>query len=228
MTMGIERQNVMFTDRIQAGQRLGEKLASYKELRPVVLGLPRGGVPVAAEVAKGLEAPLDIIVVRKLGLPGHSEYAMGAIGEGDVRYVDWQVVSEFGVTASQLSRIVEREQVELRRRAARYRSDKPRIDVDGRTVIVVDDGIATGSTAMAAVRVARALGAQSVVVATPVAPADTVERLRRVADQVVVLEIPSPFYAVGQAYLDFGQTADDEVARILGGRSLVEDVDPAA
>ncbi|HEX6286280.1 MAG TPA: phosphoribosyltransferase family protein [Acidimicrobiia bacterium] len=217
----------MFTDRTQAGRRLAERLISYKAKRPVVLGLPRGGVPVAAEVAKALNAPLDIIVVRKLGLPGHSEYAMGAIGEGDVRYVDWQVVSEFGVSASQLSRVVEREQAEMGRRVDRYRAHRPRVAVDGRTAIVVDDGIATGSTAVAAVRVARALGAESVVVATPVAPQDTVERLQRVADQVVVLETPSPFYAVGQAYLDFDQVGDEEVAQILG-RSLVEHFDPAA
>ena len=217
----------MFTDRTQAGQRLAQRLISYEAMRPVVLGLPRGGVPVAAEVAKALDAPLDIIVVRKLGLPGHSEYAMGAIGEGDVRYVDWHVVSEFRVSAAQLSRVVERELAELERRSERYRANRARIDVAGRTVIIVDDGIATGSTVLAAVRVARALGAQSVVVATPVAPADTVARLRRVADEVVVLETPSPFYAVGQAYVDFGQIGDDEVAQIMG-RSLVEHFDPAA
>lgn len=217
----------MFNDRIQAGQQLAEQLMSFKNSKPVILGLPRGGVPVAAEVASALDAPLDIIVVRKLGLPGHSEYAMGAIGEGDVRYVDWKVVSEFGVSASELARVVEREQVELRRRAMRYRADRPRIDVGGRTVIIVDDGIATGSTVLAAVRVARALGAQSVVAATPVAPPDTVARLRRVADQVVVVETPTPFYAVGQAYLEFGQTDDDEVTRILG-RSQTDHMDPAA
>jgi len=217
----------MFTDRIDAGRRLAERLASYVTLRPVVLGLPRGGVPVAAEVAKALKAPLDIILVRKLGLPGHSEYAMGAIGEGDVRYVDWNVVSELGVSAAQLSRVVEREQTELQNRAAKFRAEGSRAELQGRMVIIVDDGIATGSTALAAVKVARALGAHPVVVATPVAPADTLERLHGVADEVIALETPSPFYAVGQAYLDFEQTSDDEVARILR-LSRSEHVDPAA
>lgn len=217
----------MFSDRIDAGRRLAERLASYVSRSPVVLGLPRGGVPVAAEVAKKLKAPLDIILVRKLGLPGHPEYAMGAIGESDVRYVDWNVVSDFGVSASQLSRVVEREQAEIRNRTVKFRAERPRADLDRRTVIIVDDGIATGSTVMAAVRVARALGAQPVVVATPVAPPETVERLRRVADEVVTLETPSPFYAVGQAYLNFEQTTDDEVVRILR-RTRSEHVDPAA
>jgi predicted phosphoribosyltransferase len=152
---------------------------------------------------------------------------MGAIGEADVRYVDWEVVSAFGVSASQLARVVEDEQEELRRRAIMYRADRSRVDLQGRTVLIVDDGIATGSTALAAVRVARALGAQTVVVATPVAPTDTVARLRRVADEVVVLETPLPFYAVGQAYLEFDETSDGEVRRLLALSSAAH-VDPAA
>jgi putative phosphoribosyl transferase len=187
-----------------------------KSSKPVVLGLPRGGVPVAEEVARALEAPLDVIIVRKLGLPGHPEYAIGGIGEGDIVNVDWQVVSETGVTAPQLARVVERERAELRRRVAIYRDGRDLIDIEGRLVIIVDDGIATGSTVIAAVKVARDLGARSVVVATPVAPTDTVGRLRRVANEVVVLETPTPFYAVGQAYADFSQTRDSEVRRALG------------
>jgi predicted phosphoribosyltransferase len=221
------KEEQMFTDRAQAGRLLAKSLLCFEGSHPVVLGLPRGGVPVAAQVASELHAPLDIIVVRKLGLPGHPEYAMGAIGEADVRYVDWEVVSAFRVSASQLARVVEDEQEELRRRAIMYRADRSRVDLQGRTVLIVDDGIATGSTALAAVRVARALGAQTVVVATPVAPTDTVARLRRVADEVVVLETPLPFYAVGQAYLEFDETSDGEVRRLLALSSAAH-VDPAA
>lgn len=216
----------MFTNRSQAGRLLAGSLAHLDGSDPVVLGLPRGGVPVAEEVARALAAPLDIIVVRKLGFPGHPEYAMGAIGEGDVVNVDWQVVSETGITAPQLARVVEREQAELRRRTASYRDGRPPLDVEGRLVIIVDDGVATGSTVIAAVKVARDLGASRVVVATPVAPADAVGRLRRVADEVVVLDMPTPFYAVGQVYADFSQTGDDEVRRALS-RSQVRLVFPA-
>jgi putative phosphoribosyl transferase len=205
----------MFRDRIDAGRSLGVALMRFKSSSPVVLGLLRGGIPVAAEVARALAAPLDIVVVRKLGLPGHGECAIGALGEGDVRFVDWRVVTDAGLSAQQVARVIERERSELCRRAARFRALRPRVDLTGRMVIVVDDGIATGSTVTAAIRVVRDLGARQVVVATPVAPEDTVRRLTRVADDVVVLEMPIPFHAVAQAYLDFAQTTDDEVAAIL-------------
>jgi predicted phosphoribosyltransferase len=217
----------MFRDRIDAGRSLGAALMRYRKSNPVVLGLPRGGVPVAAEVAHALSAPLDIVVVRKLGLPGHAEYAMGAVGEGDVRFIDWTVVLEAGVSARQVARAIEHEQAELMRRTARFRALRSRIDLTGRTVIVVDDGVATGSTVSAAIRVVRDLGARQVVVATPLAPEDTVHRLRRVADHVVVLDSPAPFYAVGQGYDDFRPTTDDEVAAILVREASREAVDDA-
>ena len=210
----------MFTDRIQAGRELAKELHRLQPLDPLVLGLPRGGVPVAAEVARALHAPLDVVVVRKLGVPGHPEYAMGALGEGDVRFVDWEAVSRLGVTARQLSAVVERERAELERRARRLRAGRPGQDVSGRTVIIVDDGIATGSTVAAAIRVVRDLGADRVIVAAPVAPAEAIRKLRQVADDVVVLESPEPFYAVGQVYDDFGPTTDDEVTSILDAHAL--------
>jgi putative phosphoribosyl transferase len=170
---------------------------------------------VAAEVARALQAPLDVIVVRKLGVPQHPEFAMGAIGEGDVCYIDWDVVSQVGLSGRELALSVRRERAELASRVRRVRAGRPQLDLTGRTVILVDDGIATGSTVTAAIRVARDLGAGRVVVATPVAPDDTIRSLRRIADEVVVLESPQPFYAVGEAYLAFGQTSDNEVQQIL-------------
>jgi predicted phosphoribosyltransferase len=211
-----------FTDRRQAGRMLGKELGRFRSLHPVVLGLPRGGVPVAAEVARALNAPLDVIVVRKLGVPHHPEFAMGAIGEGDVCYIDWDVVSELGLSGRELALTVRRESAELARRVRRMRAGRPQLDLTGRTVILVDDGIATGSTVTAAIRVARDLGAGRVVVATPVAPDDTVRSLRRIADEVVTLESPQPFYAVGEAYLAFGQTGDDEVQQILTAHADVQ------
>jgi putative phosphoribosyl transferase len=213
---------IMFEDRIEAGRRLGQRLAQLEVERPVILGLPHGGVPVAAEVARILDAPLDVIVVRKLGVPFHPEYAMGAIGEGGVRFVDWRVVAEAGVTATELAQVIDKESLELRRRAARFRIAQARIDISGRVVVIVDDGIATGSTATAAIRVARDLGAKLVIVAAPVAPHDTIELLQRIADAVVVLEAPPSFRAVGQVYVDFVPTSDEEVISILSRNRLKE------
>ncbi|HUG31698.1 MAG TPA: phosphoribosyltransferase family protein [Acidimicrobiia bacterium] len=205
----------MFEHRIEAGMLLGERLREIEADHPVILGLPRGGVPVAAEVARVLGAPLDVIVVRKLGVPFHPEYAMGAIGEGDVRFVDWQVVSDLGVSATQLERVIAQERIELRRRAKRFRAEHGPLDIEGRAVIIVDDGIATGSTVTAATRVARDLGAARVIVATPVAHHDTVRLLHRIADEVIVLETPRLFSAVGEAYAEFAQIDDEEVVATL-------------
>lgn len=212
----------MFQNRIEAGRLLGQRLRELDLVDPVVLGLPRGGVPVAAEVAEVLDAPLDVIVIRKLGVPTHPEYAMGAIGEGDVRFVDWQVVSDAGVSATELAQVIAHESRELGRRANRFRTARSRIDISGRVVVIVDDGIATGSTVTAAIRVARDLGARRVIVAAPVAPPDTIELLSRIADHVVVLESPPSFHAVGQAYADFTPTGDDEVISILIRKRLEE------
>lgn len=205
----------MFVNRNEAGRLLGDRLRDVEADNPVILGLPSGGVPVAAEVARVLNAPLDVIVVRKLGVPLHPEYAMGAIGEGDVRFVDWQVVSELDVSATQLERVIAQERIELRRRAQRYRAEQGPLDIEGRAVIIVDDGIATGSTVTAAIRVARDLGAARIIVATPVAPHDTVRLLHRIADEVIVLETPRLFSTVGEAYADFAQVGDEEVVAFV-------------
>ena len=204
-----------FADRYQAGRRLAEELRSFADEDVVVLGLPRGGVPVASEVAQALDAPLDVIVVRKLGVPYHPELAMGAIGEGGARVINRSVVENAGVSEVELGEVEARESQELERRSTRFRAGRERLDVTGRTVLVVDDGIATGATVLAACDVARAQGATRVVVAAPVAPAGTAERLADVADDVVILHTPSGFLGVGQFYDDFTQTADDEVVELL-------------
>jgi len=205
----------MFRDRIEAGRQLAEHLLHLKDQDVVVLGLPRGGVPVAHQVALALDAPLDVIVVRKLGVPYQPELAMGAIGEEGVRIIDPHIVSMAGVSAEELAEVERAERAELDRRARLFRGSRPREPLQGRVAVIVDDGIATGSTARAAAQVARELGAARVVVATPVAPREVRARLGRDADEVIVVETPEPFYAIGQFYLDFSQTADEEVSAIL-------------
>lgn len=205
----------MFVDRVQAGRRLASQLQDLRDQPAVVLGLPRGGVPVALEVAAGLDAPLDVIVVRKLGVPFQPELGMGAIGEGGVRIINDEVVRLAGVTDRELAQVVERERAELKRRARRFRGDRPRVPLEGRIAVVVDDGIATGSTARAACQVARAQGAARVVLAVPVAPPRWTERMGGSADAYVCLEAPEPFFAIGQFYADFSQTTDDEVIACL-------------
>jgi putative phosphoribosyl transferase len=204
-----------FRDRREAGQRLAELLASLRALSPLVLGLPRGGVPVAFEVARALDAPLDILVVRKLGVPFQPELGMGAVGEDGVRVLNAEVVREAGVTDAQLAAIEARERAEVDQRAAGLRGGRPAIPLTGRTVIIVDDGLATGATARAAIRVARARGAAQVVLTVPVAPPDTVVALRREADEVVCVETPEPFFAIGGWYADFSPTSDQEVVDLL-------------
>lgn len=181
----------------------------------MVLGLPRGGVPVAFEVARALGAPLDVIVVRKLGVPYHRELGFGAIGEGGVRVISDDIVRQSRVNAADLAAVEHAEEAELVRRARRFRDERPRVPLDGRTVIVVDDGIATGATAAAACQVVRAMGAGRVVLAVPVAPPDAVAWLRTEADEVVCLSAPRGFRAVGEWYQDFSQTPDEEVVALL-------------
>jgi putative phosphoribosyl transferase len=207
----------MFRDRHEAGTQLGERLRDLRAQHPVVLGLPRGGVPVAAEVARLLGAPLDVLVVRKLGCPWQPELGVGAIGEGGVRIVDERMVADLRISRAELDEIATREAAELERRVARYRRGRPPLELAGRTVIVVDDGIATGATARAGVQVARERGAERVILAVPVAPFESVRSLRRVADEVVCLGSPAVFWAVGQFYEDFSQTSDAEVAEALAG-----------
>jgi len=205
----------IFRDRRDAGRLLAARLGALRPERPVVVGLPRGGVPVAAEVAEFLGAPLDVIVVRKLGVPFQPELGMGAIGEGGVRVLNDEVVRLTGVGPAEIAEVEARERVEIERRARRFRGDRPAVELDGRTVVVVDDGIATGGTARAALEVVRAHGARTVVLAVPVAPPDTLAALSDLADEVVCLESPAGFNAVGQWYQDFTQTSDNEVVRLL-------------
>ncbi|MGW2251583.1 phosphoribosyltransferase family protein [Kitasatospora sp. NPDC001660] len=204
-----------FTDRTDAGRRLAARLGHLGGPGTVVVALPRGGVPVAAQVSTALGAPLDICVIRKLGVPYQPELGMGAIGEDGVRVLNDQVMRLGGITADQLADVERHERAELERRARRYRGDRPPADLRGRTVIVVDDGIATGSTARAACRIVRARGAARVVLAVPVAPRDWTERLTDVADELVCVATPSPFFAIGEFYDDFSQTGDDEVLSLL-------------
>jgi len=204
-----------FRDRRDAGERLAARLAAYADESPVVVGLPRGGVVVAAAVAEALQAPLDVIVVRKLGVPSQPELGMGAVGEGGVIVRTQPVIDAARVTPEQFDAVVAREQDEVARRADRFRGDRARVPLTGRTVIVVDDGIATGGTARAALEVARAQGASRVVLAVPVAPPETLRELESVADEVVCLDAPQWFQAVGVHYIDFTQTSDQEVVALL-------------
>lgn len=204
-----------FRDRCDAGRRLGQALAARAPSDAVVVGLPRGGVPVAAEVARALGAPLDVVVVRKLGVPGQPELAMGAIGDDGVRVLNEDVLRLREVSPEALATVEARERAELERRVRRYRAGRTRLDLQGRTVVVVDDGVATGATARAAVAIVRALGADRVVLALPVAPPETAAALRSVADEVVVLVEPERMWAVGEWYDDFVATTDDEVVALL-------------
>ena len=209
----------LFRDRREAGQRLARRVASLGVKDPVVLGLPRGGVPVAAEVARQLQAPLDVILVRKLGVPYQPELALGAVGEGGVGVLNEEVLRASGVGMRDVAAVEARERAEIERRAQQLRGVLPRVTLEGRTAIIVDDGIATGSTVRAALRVARAHGAARVIVAVPVAPADTARVLEEDADAVVVLETPADFWGVGQWYEDFSQVSDDEVRAELASAS---------
>ena len=209
-----------FLDRVDAGRRLAGHLRHLRGRDVVVLGLPRGGVPVALQVALALDAPLDVIVVRKLGVPFQSELGMGAIGEDGVRIINEDVVRMAGVSAQELDEVERRERIELERRARQFRAGRPRVALAGRTAVVVDDGIATGSTARAACEVARAQGAARVVLAVPVAPPGWTERIRGAADELICLETPAPFFAIGQFYADFSQTSDQEVTACLKGAGV--------
>ncbi len=204
-----------FINRPDAGRRLAGQLHHLRSDNPVVVGLPRGGVAVAFEVAQALRAPLDVLVVRKLGVPFQPELGMGAVGEDGIRVVNNDVLRSAQVSAAELAAVEERERAEVERRARRLRAGSPRLPLAGRTVIIVDDGIATGATARAACRVARAHRARTIVIAAPVGAARAVRSLRRDADGVVCLETPAFFFAIGQWYEDFTQTSDDHVVDLL-------------
>ncbi len=206
---------MIFTDRDDAGRRLAARLGHLRDEPVVVLGLPRGGVPVAFQVAQALGAPLDVIVVRKLGVPFQPELAMGAVGEGGVRVINRQVVDEVRVSEGELAAVQARERAAVAARAARYRARWPRQPLEGRVAVVVDDGIATGSTARAACQVARAHGAARVVLAVPVAPPGWEARIGGDADEMVCVSTPLGFFAIGQFYARFPQVSDDEVMACL-------------
>ncbi|WP_405226481.1 phosphoribosyltransferase [Lentisalinibacter sediminis] len=206
----------VFADRREAGGELGKALRSRAKARSsLVLGLPRGGVPVAAEVATALEGELDVLVVRKIGVPGQPELAAGAIASGGVQVLSDRVMGMTGLGEEDLRLVVEREQAELERREKAYRGDRPPLAVGGREVILVDDGMATGSTMLAAVRAVRKLGAERIIVAVPTASSEAAADMGQEADEVVCLDTPSPYMAVGYWYRDFGQTSDEEVRELL-------------
>jgi predicted phosphoribosyltransferase len=205
-----------FQDRREAGELLAKKLARYGN-RPdvVVLALPRGGVPVAYEVAKVLHVPLDVFLVRKLGVPGYEELAMGAIASGGVRVLNEQVVNALKIPKNVIDAVASWEREELDRRERVYRDDRPPPEVHGKTVILVDDGLATGATMQAAVRALRQQKPARIIVAVPTAAPETCEQLKREADEVICAITPEPFYAVGLWYENFSQTTDDDVRELL-------------
>lgn len=205
-----------FQNRIGAGRQLAARLLPYAGREDLlVLGLPRGGVPVAFEIAMALDAPLDVFIVRKLGLPGHEEFGVGAIASGDVRVVDESVLRAYDVDLEALERITVRERLELERRERLYRDDRSFPAIEDRVVILVDDGLATGSTMRAAIAALRKKGPSKIVIAVPVGARETCTAMAELVDEVVCLETPEPFYAVGLWYDDFEQTDDAEVHELL-------------
>ena len=213
---------MIFADRVEAGERLGQALRPLAASNAVVLAIPRGGVIVGEAAARALDAPLDVVVPRKIGAPGNPELAIGAVAPG-IRVLDRRMVDGLGVSDAYLEREIEAQEAEIERRQSAYRQGRPPQPVEGRVAIVVDDGVATGSTAVAALRWAREQRAERVVLAVPVAPPQSLERLAAEADELVVLETPSPFFAVGEWYRDFDQTTDrqvvDALARSAGTRA---------
>jgi len=208
---------MIFADRTEAGRRLAAALETYAPSRPVILALPRGGVPVAAEIAQALGAPLDLLLVRKIGLPWQPELAIGAVVDGADPLIvrNEAIIAHAGVSEGDFQRACHEELAEIERRKARYLGGRPRAPLAGRVVIVVDDGIATGATMKAALRAVRLRGPSKLVLAVPVAPADTVAELRPEVDALICLDTPEPFGAIGYFYTDFRQVGDEEVVAIL-------------
>jgi putative phosphoribosyl transferase len=205
-----------FQDRAEGGRLLAKELSKYADRQDVlILGLPRGGVPVAFEVAKALHAPLDVFVVRKLGVPGHEELAMGAIATGGVRFLNHEIVHEMNIPDKTIEAISAREDLELKRRELAYRGRASAPEVRGKTVILVDDGMATGSTMLAAVAALKQQAPARIVVASPTAPTSSCDDLQVMVNEVVVVSRPDPFYSVGQVYEVFTQTSDEEVRELL-------------
>jgi len=211
-----KRVSLPFRDRYEAGKLLAARLGVYQNRADVlVLALPRGGVPVGFEVAQSLNTPLEVFVVRKLGVPGQEELAFGAIASGGVRVLNRIIVRELGMSQAMIDGVAARELRELERREQLYRDNRPFPDVTGKAVILVDDGLATGSTMLAGVSALRQKKPRQIVVAVPVAAQSTCEDLGKEADEIVCLATPEPFYAVGRWYIDFSQTTDDQVRELL-------------
>ncbi len=207
---------MIFENRQEAGRRLASNLAKFKNRDDViVLGVPRGGVPIAFEVATRLNLPLDVFVLRKLGVPGQEELAFGAIGSGGVRVLNPDILQHCGISDLDIAAVTKLERQELERRERLYRGSRPLLDMRGKTVILIDDGIATGSSILAAVRAIKQMSPAAIVIATPVAPERTCNRLRHEVDELICLEMPEPFYGVGQFYEDFSQVSDEEVNELL-------------
>ncbi len=206
-----------FQNRSEAGRRLGQALKGYREQQPVVFALPRGGVPVAAQVAAALNAPLDLVIARKVGVPFQPELAMGAIAEGPEPIIvrNEEVIALAGVSEAEFAAVCERERKEIERRRRRYLGDRAAVAAEGRTAIVIDDGIATGATVRAALRAIRARKPKKLVLAVPVAPTSTLGQLRHEVDEIVCLEDHEPFAAIGMFYRDFRQVSDEEVVDLL-------------
>lgn len=208
---------MIFYDRADAGRRLAQKLAAYKDSGALVLALPRGGVPVALEVARALHAPLDVFVVRKLGVPGHEELAMGAIASGGLRVLNEETIAQLHIDRETVDAVTAAESAELRRRETEYRDGRPPPQVTGKTVILIDDGLATGASMYAAIMALRTAKPKEIVVAVPVAPAETCAALAREVDEIVCAATPEPFRGVGAWYGDFRQVSDAEVREMLRG-----------
>lgn len=204
-----------FANRRAAGRALAKRLFAYADEQPLILGLPRGGVPVAAEIARELKSSLDIMVVRKLGVPVHEELAMGAIASGNVTVLDEALIRQLNIGEQRLQAVIDAERRELIRREKTYRGERPYPDLSERQIILVDDGIATGASMRAAIEAVHRLGAKRLIVAVPVAPGDTLRALAADADEIVCVATPEHFRAVGQWYVDFDQTTDDEVRACL-------------
>ncbi len=206
----------MFLDRVDAGKQLAQRLLQYAGRDDViVLGIPRGGVPVAFEVAQALHAPLDILLVRKLGTPGEKELAMGAIASGGVRILNEEVIRDLGINGAEISAVIAEQETELKRREDLFRGVRPPISVQDKVAILVDDGIATGSSMLAAIDALRSLHPKKIVVATPVAPPQANARMKRTADEFVCVSVPEWFFAIGEFYSSFPQTEDEEVRNLL-------------
>jgi putative phosphoribosyl transferase len=206
----------MFIDRRDAGRQLAAALAYLAQRSPVILALPRGGLPLGREIADALDAPLDILIVRKLGVPSNPEFAFGAVGEGNTVVLDEETMALLGVSAVTRDRLITEAQTEIDRRVETYRGGLPLMDFQGRTVIIVDDGLATGATAEAGIRVARGLGAATVILAVPTGSAQAIARLSELCDDLVCLETPGWFGSVGSQYRSFPQVTDAQVISLLG------------